>query len=204
MSNGRLSVLIVLLVAGCMCYPARETVEASTTTLPPGNASSNRTANISLIPDVTSIGEALFMWKPYQCNYTNQIRIGEKIRTEMCMDRGKYHALVNYGRGKTNVLNDGVFVYVWDDGKPTPGTKYEISDITGLREHIESSEIKANRSVAICTDLMDILTATNITCKPAVLPEDVFTPPKKTFERGRGVYDYQYDSKLDKYAKNST
>jgi hypothetical protein len=203
------AVLLVAIVSGCLGGPTVQkfvdgisgtTTTTSTTIKHVVNASVSKTVST----DIKTVGEALFMWAPYLCNYTNQISLGDRSRTSVWMDAGKYHAVTNHGRAETHVINDRAYVYIWE-ADDHQGTKYRISEIIGLREHIESSEVKSNRSVAIPTDYMDILGAKNVTCARTTLPDAIFNPPERLpFGPGRGTYDYNYDSKLDKYGKDGS
>jgi len=118
------------------------------------------------------------------------------------MDQGRYHAMIGKGNiGKAHVINDGAYVYIWTDGRPGPGDKYRISQIKGLMDYIEKADIRANRSVAIPTEYLDFVGASGVRCVQAKMPEGIFTPSRASFDNGQGVYDFGYDSKLDKYAK---
>ncbi|MFH0861915.1 MAG: hypothetical protein V1875_02690 [Candidatus Altiarchaeota archaeon] len=196
-----LALTLAALVCGCMCVPGSE--EAKPVVIKPANNSVKILKNVTnqTVFELHSVGEALFMWSPYLCNFSNQARIGQVTRTQMWSEGGRYHAVTVAGRaGETHVINDGVYVYVWADSQPGPGDKYMISQIKGLREHIEKAEVKANRTVAVPTEYIDLVNAKDVVCRPATLPEGIFTPQKRTFNPGQGAYDYQYDSKLDRYA----
>jgi hypothetical protein len=206
-----LPLVILILVCGCLDgqdmqkltdrLKGTTTTTTTTTTL---RIFLNDSANQSVAPEVKTVGEALFMWVPYECNYTNQLGLSDKSKTQIWMSEGKYQSRIVHGRFINHVINDGSYVYIWAE-EGHGGMKYRISEITGLREHIESAEVKANRSVAIPTDYMDLLTAKNITCAITVLPDGIFDPPSRPpFSPGKGAYDYAYDSKLDKYGKNAT
>lgn len=202
-----LAVAVIALACGCLCSPAQEEAAPPSTTLKvrleSGNLSGRGNTTNKTVVVLDSVGEALFMWSPFYCNYSNPIRIGESTFTQVWMDAGKYHAVTSREKGgKSHVINDGINVYMWFDDVPAPGNRYKISQITGLREHIDKAEIKGNRSVAIPTEYLDFVGAKNVTCREAVLPNGSFVPQKKTFNEGQGVYDYDYDSKLDKYSKN--
>jgi len=209
--NAALVIIAVLSASGCICNtPNQESIESitgnflsldtTTSTMKSLNKSENKTAPVEL----KNIGQALFMWTPFKCNYTNQISLSKKTTTEMWMSQGKYHAIINAGRhAKTHVINDGAYVYVWDDDRPSLGVRYKISEIRGLMGQIESREVVSNKSVAIYTDMMDILSVKDVKCLPADIPEGTFKPPSMaSFDSRKGVYDYEYDSKMDKYAKN--
>jgi len=218
MPLGILAISFVMLASGCLCSSLgggqMESItgnflgaDSTSTTLNkhPANASAQWNQTKPVI--INNVGKALFMWTPFECNYTNQKTLGETVRTQMWMNEGKYHAVVSYGmQHKTHVINDGVDVYVWEEGKSSmPGSRYEIAEITGLAGQIESKEVDSNKTVAIYTDLLDIMTAKDVKCIPARIPADMFTPPPKThFDPKRGVYDYEYDSKLEKYTRNLT
>jgi hypothetical protein len=205
-----LALAAVLLLCGCMSQteeaaPANKTRRAGFS-MAQGNRTNQTRGNATITPPnitLTNVGQALFTWEPYKCNYTNRPSLSLTIRTEMWMDQGRYRADVaaSTKRDKTHVVSDGDTIYVWNDDTPV-GEKYEVADILGLSAHMDSADLASNRTVPINTDTMDIVGAVNVSCRPMHVNWSMFEPPKNMqFRRGQGVYDKDYDSRLDRYAK---
>lgn len=212
-----LAICLIALACGCICtgggdnepltgYAASVAYlfEPTTTTLKKPTTAV-KAANITKIPKITNIGEALFIWAPYRCTYANKINLGETIHSEIYMEGGRYHCTVtDTRRHKTHILSDRESIFVWEEDKPSAGQQYLVSQISGITGKIEAAEVANRRTVAIDTDLMDILSASEINCTAWNMTADTFTPPKKViFRTAKGVYDTQYDSRLDKYAKET-
>jgi hypothetical protein len=200
----------MLLVCGCMApkadvQPANKTAKSNFTVLG-GNRTNQTLRNATISPPnitLTNVGQTLFTWEPYSCNYTNRPSLAVTMRSEMWMDRGRYRTDISYSNrhDRTHVVSDGESIYIWTDNVPV-GQKYDLSDIRGLMGQVNMSELASNRTVPINTDTMDIIGAENVTCRPQYVNWSLFAPPKNLqFKKALGVYDTEYDSKLDRYAK---
>jgi hypothetical protein len=205
-----LTLAIAALACGCLCSSLElEGFEGNATQ---GDASANVTeivnetnTTVVFVRNITNVGEAIFAWEPYTCNFTNRLTMVEYLKTQMWMDAGKYHAIVtNRRQERTHVLSDGETIYIWGETKYNTGAKYKISQIKGIAGKLEAAELAQKRTVALNTNYIDIIGAINVTCSPQNATNDTFTPPKKVrFEQGIGTYDNEYASRLEKFAKTS-
>jgi len=146
-------------------------------------------ANLSNINDVLSSGQ------PFYCTYHEQRR---NLDCEIWMKDGKYHGTAIYKTYDVHVVCDGTWVFIWTENMGT-GIKYKISEIRGLTGKVDRPLLEAKRVVALDTDAVDLTSAVDVDCRPAVVGDELLAAdPNVDYRTRTAIYDAVYDSGLSR------
>jgi len=181
--TGIISLAVLILLSGCVCVPGGNDNTTSTTVQAVSTTLAHATTTLPLDPkDVFSVARTD---EPYYCTYSG---LGTSMRAWIFGSR--YYAKI-YGNGKiqANVMSDGAWVYLWEEGRNT-GIKYQISKTIGLAGDANTTEIAANSTHGFDSTIYDAAgEAGKAECNKTTIPEGLLSPPKIQFRTVKSVAD---------------